>query len=379
VRSITSIADLRELAKKRVPRVLFEYADNGSYDEITLRRNRRDLDNISLRQRVCVDVSSQSLKTSLLGQQVSMPLAIAPTGLTGMFRRNGEVLGARAAMSSGIPFCLSTMSICSIEGLRDRVNAPFWFQLYLMRDRGFTHELIARAKAAACSVLVLTLDLQVIALRRQEVRRGLTIPPRITFSNVLDVVSRPAWVAGLLFGKRRTFGNLIGGTPGTGSVASLAQWISMQCDPSVSWSDVEWVRSLWPGKLVLKGILDPDDAKRACAVGADAIVVSNHGGRQLDGAPSSISVLGRVVDAADTKCEVLFDGGIQSGKDIFKALAYGARGCLIGKAYIYGMAALGEKGVKLAISIMRQELAVTMALSGVSDVTRIGRSVLIEN
>ena len=378
MRGITSIADLRELAKKRVPRVLFEYADNGSYDEITLRRNRRDLDDISLRQRVGIDVSKQSLKTSFLGEQVSMPLAIAPTGLTGLFRKDGEVLGARAAMLSGIPFCLSTMSICSIEDLRGRVDAPFWFQLYLMRDRGFNRELIARAMAAACPVLVLTLDLQVISLRRREVKRGLTIPPRMTFSNFLDVLSKPAWAAGLLLGKRRTFGNFIGSTRGTGGAASLAQWISTQCDPSVSWSDVEWVRSLWSGKLVLKGILDPDDAKRACAVGADAIVVSNHGGRQLDGAPSSISALARIVDAADTRCEVLFDGGIQSGQDIFKAIARGARGCLIGKAYIYGLGALGEQGVKLAISIMRQELAVTMALSGVSDVTRIGRSALIE-
>jgi len=357
---------------------LFEYVDRGSYDEITLRRNRADLDAVCLRQRVGVDVSNLSLSTTLLGQNAALPVAIAPTGLTGLFRKDGEIIGARAALAAGIPFCLSTMSICSIEDVRASVQQPFWFQLYFMKDRGFNRELIARAQAAACPVLVLTMDVAVIALRRSEVKHGLTIPPRLTPTTLFNMISKPGWLMSVLLGRRRTFGNLASRVSGQG-VASLARWISSQCDPSVSWSDVEWLRSQWPGKLVLKGILDPEDARRACAAGADAVVVSNHGGRQLDGAPSSICMLGRIADAVDSRCEVLLDGGVQSGKDVLKALAHGARGCLIGRAYLYGLAAMGEVGVRLALNLIRDELAVTMALSGLDDVTRVDRSALVQS
>ena len=377
-RIVTSIADLREIAKKQIPRVLFEYVDRGSYDEITLHRNRRDLDGIKLKQRVGMDVSNQSLKTSVVGQQIAMPLVIAPTGLTGLFRKDGEILGARAALSCGVPFCLSTMSICSVEELKESVNGPFWFQLYLMKDRGLTEALISRAQAVAAPVLVLTLDLAVIGLRRQEVKEGLAIPPKITISNILDILSKPAWASSVLLGGKRTFGNITDYVRDTKGIGSLAQWISSQCDPSVTWSDVTWVKSRWPGKLVLKGILDPEDARRACDLGADAIVVSNHGGRQLDGAPSSISVLKQIAEAVGGRCEVLFDGGIQSGQDIFKALALGARACLIGKAYVYSLAAMGQSGVQLAINLIRKELLTTMALAGICDVAQIDDSTLFD-
>jgi L-lactate dehydrogenase (cytochrome) len=288
---ITSIADLRELARRRVPRAIFDYADRGSYDELTLRRNRADLDALTFRQRVAVDVSQQLLATTLVGEAATMPIAIAPTGLTGFYHKDGEIVGARAAQAFGVPFCLSTMSICSIEDVSRATERPIWFQLYLMRDRGFNEELLARAHAARCPALVLTLDLQVQGLRRQEIKRGLTIPPRLSLRNALDVASKPGWALGVLLGKRRTFGNLANRMSGTDGLLTLAQWIATQFDPSVSWKDVEWVRSVWRGKLILKGILDPEDARRACASGADAIVVSNHGGRQLDGKRSISRVL----------------------------------------------------------------------------------------
>jgi L-lactate dehydrogenase (cytochrome) len=374
--TITCISDLRTLAKRREPRALFDYADRGSYDEITIRRNRIDLDALTFRQRVAVDVSQQSLETTFVGQPVSMPIAIAPTGLTGFYHKNGEIAGARAAQAFGVPFCLSTMSICSLEDVSAAVGKPIWFQLYLMRDRGFNEELIARANAARCPALVLTLDLQVQGLRRQEVKRGLTIPPRLTWRNVFDIATKPIWTVGVLLGKRRTFGNLAQRMSGTDGLLTLAQWIATQFDPSVSWKDVEWVRGIWPGKLILKGILDPEDARLACATGADAIVVSNHGGRQLDGAPSTISVLPEIAEAVAGRCEVLFDGGVQSGQDVLKALALGARGCLIGKAFLYGLAAMGEKGVTKALEIIRSELRVTLALTGKTSVAHVDRSVL---
>jgi len=374
---INSIADLRELARKRVPRAIFEYADRGAYDELTLGRNRLDLDALALRQRVMVDLSKLSLATTVLGEPWSMPVSIAPTGLTGLFHRNGEMEGARAAHAAGVQFCLSTMSICSIEDVRSAVDKPFWFQLYLMRDRSFNQELIERATAANCSALMLTLDLQVQGLRRRDAKNGLSIPPRLTLQNALDIATKPAWAMGVLFGKRRTFGNLEARMKGS-ALKTLAQWIATQFDPSVTWKDIEWVRNQWPGKLLVKGILDPEDARLACEAGVDALVVSNHGGRQLDSAPSTISMLPRIADAVGGRCEVLFDGGVQSGQDVLKALALGARACLIGKSFLYSLAALGREGVALALEIIRKELEVSMALSGRVDVQRVDRSVLVD-
>jgi L-lactate dehydrogenase (cytochrome) len=374
--SILSTDDLRELAKRRVPRAIFDYADGGAYEERTMRRNAADLDAMSFRQRVMVDVSNVSLATKLLGQEVSMPLAIGPTGLAGLFHADGEILGARAAAACGIPFCLSTMSICSIEDVRAATQTPFWFQQYLMRDRAFNQELIDRAAAAQCSALMLTLDLQVLGERRRDPRNGLTIPPRLTLRNALGIASRPAWAAQVLFGKHRTFGNLVGRIGGSSGISTLAEWTQTQFDPSANWRDVEWVRSRWPGKLILKGVLDEEDARLAVAAGADAIVVSNHGGRQLDGAPSTISVLPEIVAAVDGRCEVFFDGGIRSGQDIAKALALGASGTLIGKTFLFALAAAGEAGVTKAIGIMRSELNVTMALTGTTSVDAMGPHIL---
>jgi L-lactate dehydrogenase (cytochrome) len=373
---INSIADLRELARRRIPRAIFDYADRGSYDEVTIGRNRRDLAALTLRQRVMVDVSKQSLATSILGEVVAMPLAVAPTGLTGLFHADGEILGARAAQAFGIPFCLSTLSICSIEDVRGAVPKPFWFQLYLMRDRGINAELIERATAAECSALMLTVDLPVQGLRRRDLKNGLSVPPRLTWRNALDIATKPAWALGVLSGKRRTFGNLAGRIPNTGSLTTLSHWIGSQFDPGVSWKDIEWVRSRWPGKLIIKGILDPQDARLACESGARALVVSNHGGRQLDGAPSTISVLPEIVDVVGGRSEVLLDGGVQSGQDVLKALALGAQACLIGKAFLYALAALGEPGVRLALDIMSRELQVSLALTGCNDVRAADRRVL---
>jgi L-lactate dehydrogenase (cytochrome) len=371
-----NIEDLRELAKRRIPRAIFDYADGGSYDERTIRRNAADLDAMTFRQRVMVDVSKISLATTFLGSPVSMPLGIGPTGLAGLFHADGEILGARAAAACGIPFCLSTMSICSIEDVRAATQKPFWFQQYLMKDRGFNQELIDRAAAAQCSALMLTLDLQVIGERRRDPRNGLTIPPRLTLRNAWDVATKPTWALGVLFGKRRTFGNLVGRIGGSSGINTLAEWIATQFDASANWRDVEWVRSRWPGKLILKGVLDAEDARLGVAAGADAIVVSNHGGRQLDGAPSSISVLSEIVDAVAGGCEVMFDGGVRSGQDIAKALALGARGALIGKSFLYALSAAGEAGVTKAIEIMRNELRVTLALTGTSTVEAVGPHIL---
>jgi L-lactate dehydrogenase (cytochrome) len=373
---ILNTDDLRKLAKRRIPRAIFDYADGGAYDEQTLRRNTADLDALTFRQRVMVDVSKISLATSFVGTPVSMPLAIGPTGLAGLFHADGEILGARAAAACGIPFCLSTMSICSIEDVRAATENPFWFQQYLMRDRGFNQELIDRATAAQCSALVLTLDLQVQGERRRDPRNGLTIPPRLTLRNAVDVASKPTWALKVLFGKRRTFGNLAGRIGGSSGIKTLAEWIATQFDASANWHDVEWVRSRWPGKLILKGVLDAEDARLALAAGADAIVVSNHGGRQLDGAPSTISVLKEIVEAIDGRCEVMFDGGVRSGQDIAKALALGARGALIGKSFLYALSAAGESGVTKAIEIMRNELRVTLALTGTPSIDAVGPHIL---
>jgi L-lactate dehydrogenase (cytochrome) len=373
---VNSIADLRQLAQRRVPRAIFDYADRGSYDELTIQRNRRDLDALEFRQRVMMDISSQSLATTLVGEPVTMPLAIGPTGLTGLFHANGEMLGARAAEAFGIPFCLSTMSICSIEDVRSAIKGPFWFQLYLMRDRGFNEELIARARDARCSVLMVTADMQIQGLRRRDPKNGLSIPPRLTLRNAIDIASKPSWALKVLCGRRRTFGNLEQRMKNSGGLKTLSQWIASQFDTTVTWKDLAWVRERWPGRIIVKGILDAEDARLACDTGVDAIVVSNHGGRQLDGSPSTISVLPEVVEAVNGRIEVLHDGGIQSGQDILKALALGARGCLIGKAFLYSLAAMGEEGVTRALNIFRDELRVSLALTGTNDVRAVSRDVL---
>jgi len=374
--AINSIADLRVLARARLPRAIFEYADRGSYDELTIARNRSDLQTIEFRQRVMRDVSKLSVASNMLGQAVTMPLAIAPTGLTGLFYGDGEIHGARAAQAFGIPFCLSTMSICSIEDVQEAVQQPFWFQVYLMRDRGFNQELIERARAAQCSALLLTVDLQVQGLRRRDAKNGLSIPPRLTLRNALDIATKPAWALRVLFGKRRTLGNLAARLGHTGGLSTLSDWISSQFNPAVTWQEVDWVRSHWPGKLIIKGILDVEDARTAVAQGIDAMVVSNHGGRQLDGAPSSISVLPEIVNAVEGRCEVWFDSGVQSGQDMLRALALGAKACLIGKSFLYALAAMGGPGVTLALNLLRKELEVTLALVGCTDIRQVDARIL---
>lgn len=376
MRTITCVNDFRDIARKRIPRAIFDYADGGSYDEQTLRANAEDFRGLLLRQRVMVDVSRRSLATSVLGQKISLPLAIAPTGLTGLFYADGEIHGALAAEKAGIPFCLSTMSICSIEDVRAAVTMPFWFQLYIMKDRGVARSLVERARAAQCSALVLTVDLQVHGQRHRDLRNGLAVPPRLTLRNAVDIATKPAWALGVLAGKRRTFGNLMPYVASAKGFNTLAQWIGGSFDQTLNWSDVAWVRDLWPGKLVIKGILDPRDAAAAVDAGADAIVVSNHGGRQLDGVRSSISALPGIMDAVGARTEVLFDGGVTSGQSILKAAALGARACLVGKAFLYALAAGGGAGVSRMIDILRQELDVALALTGSTDILSVDRSIL---
>jgi L-lactate dehydrogenase (cytochrome) len=374
--TLNSIADLRELARRRVPRAIFEYADRGSYDELTLQRNRSDLQALQFRQRVMRDLSQLSVGGRMLGQPVTLPLAIAPTGLTGLFHRNGEIEGALAAERFGIPFTLSTMSICSIEDVHAAVTKPFWMQIYLMRDRGFNQSLIERARAAQCSALVLTVDLQVLGLRRRDAKNGLSVPPRLTLRNALDIATRPGWALGMLTAKRRSFGNLEGHLGTGANLRTLAEWTASQFNPAVTWADVDWVRSLWPGKLILKGILDADDARVAAGLGIDALVVSNHGGRQLDGAASSIAVLPEIAEVVGDRCEVWFDGGVQCGQDLLRAYALGADACMIGKAFLYALAALGGPGVTLALEILRKELEFTLAMTGCTDVSQVDASIL---
>ncbi len=375
---INSIADLRELARRRVPRAIFDYADRGSYDEITFNRNLDDLHAIQLRQRVMVDVSKQQVATRILGEDWTIPVGIGPTGLTGLFHANGEMLGARAAQAFGVPFCLSTMSICSIEDVRGAVQKPFWFQVYLMRDRSFNLELLERAKAANCSAIMLTVDMPVQGLRRRDPKNGLSIPPRLTLKNMFEVAMRPTWAFKVLTGKRRSFGNLEARMKGTGGLKTLSEWIAQQFDATVTWKDLAWLREHWPRKIIIKGILDAEDATLAAQHGVDALVVSNHGGRQLDGARSTISALPEVVDAVAGRCEILFDGGVRTGQDVLKALALGANGCLIGKAFLYALAARGEAGVALALDILRKELAVSLALTGANDVRKVTRDILVQ-
>ena len=374
--TITCIEDLRTLARRKVPRAFYDYVDTGSYNEETYRANRADLEAIKLRQRILVDVSERSLATTLVGQKSAAPFALAPIGLAGMQHGDGEILAAQAASEAGIPYTLSTMSICSIEDVAEATRKPFWFQLYVIRDRGFSKELLERAQAAKCNVLVLTVDLQVLGQRHRDLKNGMTVPPEFRLSNAIDIAMKPAWAWSILKGKRRTFGNLAGHVKGMDNVNELSKWVASQFDPALSWKDVEWIKKLWPGKLVLKGILDVEDAKTAAKLGADALVVSNHGGRQLDGAPSSIAALPAIADAVGADLEVLFDGGIRTGADIMRALALGARGCLIGRAYVYGLGAGGKAGVAKAIDILKNELSVTMALCGVNKISEIGRQVI---
>ena len=365
---VTCIDDLREMSKKRVARAIFEYVDCGAYSEGTLRANRTDIEAIGLRQRVGINVDNRSTKTNLLGREVTMPVALAPVGLLGLNWANGEILAARAANAFGVPFTLSTMSICSIEDVAEGTGKPFWFQLYVMRDRGFAASLIERAKAAKCSALVLTLDLQVQGQRHRDLKNGLAVPPKLTLGTALDIMMKPGWALNVMTSKRRSFGNLEGRLPDAKSLTTLSQWIAGQFDPTLSWKDVEWVKKLWGGPLVLKGILDVEDAKIAAQTGANAIVVSNHGGRQLDGAMSSIRALPEIAGAVGDKIDVWFDGGIRSGQSLLKALALGAKAAMIGRAFVYGLGARGEAGVLQALQVMQKELDVTMALTGIRDV-----------
>nr|PZN70033.1 MAG: L-lactate dehydrogenase [Pseudomonadota bacterium] len=368
---VTSIADLRELARRRVPKALFDYVDGGSYDEITLRRNRADFDAIELRPRALIDVARQSLATTILGAPAAMPLALAPAGMGGYIRGDGEILAARAAEAFGIPFCLSTVSICSVEDVRAHTRAPFWFQLYVMKDRGYTAELVDRAAAAGCPVLMMTVDIPVGALRRRDPKNGLSVPPRLTLRNAFDVLRKPGWLMSMLATPRRGFGNMAAAVKRAGGMP-FSQFVQSQFDASVTWKDLERFRAQWKGRLIVKGIMDAEDARQAIALGADALVVSNHGGRQLDGAPSSISMLPEVLDAVAGRVEVLLDSGVRSGMDILKARALGAQAVLAGRAWLYGLGAMGEKGVTTALQIMSRELQVGLALTGCNDVNDLG-------
>jgi L-lactate dehydrogenase (cytochrome) len=376
MKHITCIEDLRLLHKRRVPKAFFDYADRGSYAEETLRANREDLQKIKFRQRILVDVSKRDTATTILGEPSTMPLILAPVGLLGMQHGDGEIHACRAAQAAGIPFTQSTMSICSIEDIAAAVQKPFWFQLYVMKDRGFIKELIERAIAAQCSALVLTVDLQVIGQRHADIKNGMSVPPEWSLSKLFDFATKPAWVAGVLRGKRRTFGNIAGHVKNTESLDKLSEWTASQFDTTLSWKDLDWIRKIWPGKLIIKGILDVEDAEEAAKVGAQAIVVSNHGGRQLDGAPSSIEVLPEIVDSVGSKMEIMFDGGIRSGQDVMRALALGAKSCMIGRAYAYGLGAGGQAGVEKAIDIIRKELLTTMGLCGVNTIAEIDDHVL---
>jgi len=374
---ITCIEDLRLLAKKRVPRMFYDYADSGSWTEGTYRANESDFHKILLRQRVAVNMENRSLATTMAGVPVSMPVALAPTGLTGMQHADGEILAARAAEAFGVPFTLSTMSICSIEDIAAHTQAPFWFQLYMMRDRGFIERLIDRAKAANCGALVLTLDLQILGQRHKDVRNGLSAPPKPTLANILNLATKPRWCLGMLGTRRHSFGNIVGHVEGVGDVSRLSEWTAQQFDPALSWADVEWVKKRWGGKLILKGILDVEDAKLAARSGADALVVSNHGGRQLDGAPSTIAALPSIVDAVGKDIEIWLDSGIRSGQDVLKAVALGARGTMIGRPFLYGVGAMGQAGVTRCLEILRKEMDVTMAFCGHRDIRDVGRDILL--
>ena len=374
---ITCIEDLREVHQRRVPKAFFDYVDRGSYSEQTYRANREDLQAIKFRQRILVDISRRDLSTTILGEKANLPLILAPVGSTGLQYGDGEIHACRAAQAAGIPYTLSTMSINSIEDVAENVDKPFWFQLYVMKDRGFIKELIQRAMAAKCSALVLTVDLQVLGQRHQDIKNGLSVPPQLfSLKNMVDFASKPSWLMGTLRAKRRNFGNIAGHVKGVDDLGSVSGWVAEQFDTSLNWKDVDWIRSIWPGKLIIKGILDVEDAEEAAKIGAEALVVSNHGGRQLDGGRSSIEVLPEIVDAVGSKIEMLFDGGIRSGQDVMRALALGAKSCMIGRSYIYGLGAFGGPGVTKALDIIAKELSVTMGLCGVNTIAEIDDRVL---
>ena len=373
---ITNIEDLRVLHKKRTPKMFYDYADSGSWTESTYRANESDFQKIKFRQRVAVDMNNRTTKTKMVGQEVLMPVALAPTGLTGMQYADGEILAAQAAEKFGVPFCLSTMSICSIEDVAERTTKPFWFQLYVMKDRSFIERLIERAKAAKCSALILTLDLQILGQRHKDLKNGLTAPPKLTIANMIDMASKPRWCLGMAMTPRKTFRNIVGHASGVGDMSSLSSWTAEQFDPSLSWADVEWIKKLWGGKLIIKGILDEEDARLAANTGADALIVSNHGGRQLDGAVSSIQALPGIVNAVGKDIEVWMDGGIRSGQDVLKAWALGARGTMIGRPFLYGLGAMGGPGVTKCLEIIRNELDITMAHVGHRDIQNVTSDIL---
>jgi len=374
---ITNIEDLRVLAQKRVPRMFYDYADSGSWTESTYRANNDDFQKIKLRQRVAVNMDNRSTGTTMIGQKVAMPVAIAPTGLTGMQHADGEILAARAARAFGVPFTLSTMSICSIEDVAEHAGKGFWFQLYVMKDRAFIERLIDRAKAAGCGALVLTLDLQILGQRHKDLKNGLSAPPKLTIPNIINIATKPRWALGMLGTKRRQFGNIVGHVSGVDNMGSLSEWTAKQFDPGLNWGDVEWIKNRWGGKLILKGIQDVEDAKLSVQSGADALIVSNHGGRQLDGAQSSIEALPSIVDAVGGQIEIHMDGGIRSGQDVLKARALGAQGVYIGRPFLYGLGAMGEAGVTKCLQILHRELDLTMAFCGHTQVETVDKSILL--
>ncbi len=375
---ITNIEDLRVLAEKRVPRMFYDYADSGSWTEGTYRSNESDFRKILLRQRVAINMDHRSTASTMIGQPVAMPVALAPVGLTGMQHADGEILAARAAKAFGVPFTLSTMSICSLEDVAEGTDRhPFWFQVYVIRDRDFIERLIERARAANCSALVLTLDLQIIGQRHKDIKNGLSAPPKMTLANILNMMTKPRWGLGMMGTKRRSFRNILGHVKGIEDMGSLSQWTASQFDPTLNWNDVEWIKKRWGGKLILKGIQDVEDARLAVSAGADALIVSNHGGRQLDGAQSSICALPPIVDAVGKQIEVHMDGGVRSGQDVLKARALGAQGVYIGRSYIYGLGAMGQAGVTKSLEIIHKELDTTMALCGRTDINTIDKSILL--
>lgn len=375
---ITCIEDLRVIAKRRVPRMFYDYADSGSYTEGTYRANEQDFQKIKLRQRVAVNMEGRSTRTTMIGQDVAMPVAIAPTGLTGMQHADGEILAAKAAKEFGIPFTLSTMSICSLEDIAEHTDRhPFWFQLYVMRDKAFMERLIDRAKAANCSALQLTLDLQILGQRHKDIKNGLSTPPKPTLKNLINLATKPRWCLGMLGTKRRSFGNIVGHVDGVEDMSSLSSWTADQFDPTLNWNNVEWIKQRWGGKLILKGLMDAEDARLAAQSGADAIVVSNHGGRQLDGAPASIDALPSMVEAAGEHLEVWMDGGVRSGQDVLKARALGAQGVLIGRSFLYGLGAFGQAGVSKALQIIQKELDTSMAFCGHTNINTVDKNILV--
>ncbi len=374
---ITNIEDLRVLAQKRVPRMFYDYADSGSWTESTYRANESDFQKIKLRQRVAVNMEGRSTATQMIGQDVAMPVAIAPTGLTGMQHADGEILAAKAAKKFGVPFTLSTMSICSIEDVAKHAGEGFWFQLYVMKDRAFIERLIDRAKAANCKALVLTLDLQILGQRHKDLKNGLSAPPKLTIANMINIATKPRWALGMLGTPRRQFGNIVGHVSGVADMSSLSSWTAQQFDPALNWGDVEWIKNRWGGKLILKGIQDVEDARMAVRSGADALIVSNHGGRQLDGAQSSIEALPAIVSEVGSQMEVHMDGGVRSGQDVLKALALGAKGTYIGRAFLYGLGAMGEAGVSKALEIIHKELELSMAFCGRTQIDQVDTSMLL--